>query len=58
MIVSPEKFRAIVLNKQKSDYSRKPLIINNPSIKTVSSVKLLGVQLDDRLKFLLSSQYL
>ena len=52
MIVNPEKFHAIVLNKKKSDQSRKPLSISNQQIKTLSSVELQGIQLDDRLNFI------
>ena len=42
MVVNPDKFQAIILDKRKRD---------NQQIKVVSSVKLLGLQLDDKLNF-------
>ena len=51
MIINHEKFQAIDLDKNKSYHSRKPSIINNQKIKTVSSEELLGIQLDFRLIF-------
>ena len=49
MIVNPEKFQAIMLNKQKHDYSNETIKFDNKTIETVSSNKLLGVQLDSKL---------
>ena len=51
MIVNPEKFQAIMLNKQKHDYSNETIKFDNKTIEIVSSVRLLGVQLDDKLNF-------
>ena len=50
-MVNPEKFQAIMLGKQKHDYSNDTIEFDNKTIETVSSVRLLGVQLDDKLNF-------
>ena len=51
MIVNPEKFQAIILDEQKHDHSNETIKFDNKTIKPVSSVRLLGVQLDDKLNF-------
>ena len=51
MIVNPEKFQAIILDKQKHDYSNETIKFNNKTVETVSSVRLLGIQLYDKLNF-------
>ena len=51
MIVNPEKFQAIILDKQKHDYSNKTIKFDNKTVETVSSVRLLDIQLDDKLNF-------
>ena len=51
MIVNPEKFQAIILDKQKHGYSNETIKFDNKTVETVSSVKLLGIQLDDKLNF-------
>ena len=51
MIVNPDKFQAIIIDKTKSDHTNEQIAIDNQQIKAVSSVKLLGVQLDDKLNF-------
>ena len=51
MIVNPEKFQAIILDKQKHDYSNETIKFDNKTVETVSSVRLLGIQLDDKLNF-------
>ena len=43
IIVNPEKFQAIILDKQKHDYSNETIEFDNKTIETVSSVRLLGV---------------
>ena len=48
MIVNPEKFQAIVVNKMKDSY---PLNINDLTINSENSVKLLGIEIDNRLSF-------
>ena len=47
MVVNPDKFQAIILGKRK----RYHISVDNQQIKVVSSVKLLGLQLDDTLNF-------
>ena len=49
MIVNPEKFQAIILDKQKHDYSNEIIESDNKTIETESSVRILGVQLDHKL---------
>ena len=50
MIVNPDKFQAIVLNKKRSDQTNTNFQVDNQVIKLVSSVELLGIQIDDKLK--------
>ena len=51
MIVNPEKFQTIILHKQKHDYSNEIIKFDNKTVNTVSSVRLLGIKLDDKLNF-------
>ena len=51
MIVHPDKFQAIVLNKKRSDLTNTNFQVDNQVIKSVSSVELLGIQIDDKLNF-------
>ena len=51
MIVNPEKFEAIILDKQKHDYENETIKFDNETGETGSSVRLLGIQLDDKLNF-------
>ena len=51
MIVNREKFQGIILNKQKHNYSNETIKFDNKTVETVSSVRLLGIQLDDKLNF-------
>ena len=51
MIPNPDKFKAIILKKDRSDTSNINLKIDNQVIKTGSSVELLGVKLDNKLSF-------
>ena len=50
MVVNPNKFQAIVINKKRSDLKNTNLQVDNQVIKLVSSVELLGIQVDDKLK--------
>ena len=52
MVVNPEKFQANILNKTESGLTSKSLVIDNQQMKTASSVKLLGIQLDDKVNFI------
>ena len=51
MIINPDKFQAIILGRNKSNLTHFPLTIDNQTIKSVTSVELLGVHLDDKLNF-------
>ena len=52
MVVNPKKFQANILNKTESGLTSKSLGIGNQQMKTASSVKLLGIQLDDKVNFI------
>ena len=49
MITNPDKFQTITLDKKKSSLKNIPLTISNQTIKSVPSVELLGIHLDDKL---------
>ena len=49
--MNPDKFQAIILDKRKRDHTDEHITVDNQQIKVVSSVKLLGLQLDDKLNF-------
>ena len=51
MIVNPDKFQAILLDKRKSDHTNQHIVVDSQNIKVVSSVELLGIQIDDKLNF-------
>ena len=51
MIVNPDKYQAIVLNKKRSNLTKTNFHVYNQVIKLVSSVELLGIQIDDKLNF-------
>ena len=50
MIVNADKFQAIILNKKESE-AKYTLNIDNNNIESTKSVKLLGITIDDRLRF-------
>ena len=51
MVVNPDKLQAIILDKRKSDQTNERTTVDNQKIKVASSVKRLGLQLDDKLNF-------
>ena len=51
MIVNPDKFQVIIIDKKKGDHTNENVVIANKQIKTVHSVELLRIQLDDELDF-------
>ena len=51
MIVNPDKFQAIVLNKKRFDLTNTNFQVDNQVIKSVLSVEFLGIQIDDKLNF-------
>ena len=50
MVINSDKLQAIILNKKETQAAHK-LIINNKEIKTTNSIKLLGINIDNQLKF-------
>ena len=50
MIVNAEKFEVIILNKKECEAKYK-LTIDNNDIESTKSVKLLGITIDNRLRF-------
>ena len=50
IIVNADKFQAIILNKKESEAKYK-LTIDNNDIESTKFVKLLGITIDDRLRF-------
>ena len=51
MIVYPSKFQSIMIDKKKQDHTKETFEIGDKVIKALPSVKLLGVQIDDKLNF-------
>ena len=51
MIVNPHKFQVIIIDKKKGGHKNENVVIDNKHIKSVPSVELLGIQLDDKLNF-------
>ena len=51
MVVNPDTFQAIILDKRKRDHTDEHITVDNQQVKVVSSMKLLGLQLDDTLNF-------
>ena len=51
MMVNPNKFQAILLNKSKSTQVKATMNIGNEKIESLSAVKLLGIEIDDKLNF-------
>ena len=51
MVVNPDKFQAIILDKQKRDYTNEGIAVGNQQSKLVSFEKLLLLQLDGKLNF-------
>ena len=53
MIGNLDKIQAILLEKRKSDHTNQRIVVENQNIKVVSSAQLLGIQIDDKLNFIL-----
>ena len=51
MIVNLGNFEALSFNKKKQEHTTEYISIDQKNIKTSSSVKLLGVHIDDKLIF-------
>ena len=50
IVLISDEFQAIILNRKEAQATHK-LIIDNKEIKTKNSTKLLGINIDDQLKF-------
>ena len=51
MIVNPDKFQVILLDKSKSDHTNQRIVVDNQNKKVVLSVELLGIQINDKFNF-------
>ena len=51
MIVNPDKFKSIVIHKSSQTSKPKQFLIGNDVVEVASSVKLLGIHIDDQLSF-------
>ena len=51
MVVNADRFQEIMLDKRKRDHTDERITVDNQQIKVVLSVKLLDLQLDDKLNF-------
>ena len=51
MIVNPGKFQSIIIDKKKQDHTKETFEIVDNVIEASPLVKLLGVQIDDKLNF-------
>ena len=51
MIVNPDKFQAIVLNKKRSALTNTNFQDDNQLVKLFSSVKFIGIQIVDEFNF-------
>ena len=51
MIVNPDKFQAIIFDKHKGNHTNQNKNFDQKEIKAVSKVKLLGIEIDDKLNF-------
>ena len=51
MTVNPDKFQVIIIDKKKREHKNENIAIDNKQMKSVSSVELLGIQLEYKLNF-------
>ena len=51
MIVNPGKFQSIITDKKKQDYTKETFAVGDKIIEASPSIKLLEVQIDDKLHF-------
>ena len=51
MIKNPGNFQAIIFDKDKRNHANQIINIDQKEIKVVSKVKLLGIEIDDKLNF-------
>ena len=51
MIVNPGQFQSIIIEKKKQDHTKETFEIGDKVVEVSPYVKLLGVQIDDKLNF-------
>ena len=51
MIVNPDKFQAIIIDKKGQSNNPSKLNINGKEIESLNSVSLLGIEIDSKLNF-------
>ena len=51
MVVNPNNFQVILLNKSKSTHAKETMNIRNEKTESLSAVKLLGIEIDGKLNF-------
>ena len=51
MIVNPKRFQAIIINRRNRSNHNSCLTINSAKIKSKESVRLLGIEIDNKLNF-------
>ena len=51
MIVNPDKFQAIVINRKPTDNTTFLLNLDSKEIETSSEITLLGIDIDNNLSF-------
>ena len=51
MIVNRDKLQAVVFDKRRSNNTEVKFIIGSEQIQAVQSVEILGIAIDDKLKF-------
>ena len=51
MIVNPDKFQAIIIDRKNQQNNRTSIKINDINIKSENSVRLLGLEIDNKLNF-------
>ena len=55
MIFNPDKFKAIVVSKNKPDYIRSGFSVGDDSVTIEQYVRLLGIDLDNLIKLIVYS---
>ena len=51
MIVNPDKFQAVVLDKRRSNNAEVKFSIGSEQTQSLPSVDILGIAIDDKLNF-------
>ena len=51
MVSNPNKFQWIVLDKRKNYHSNQTIAFIDHAIEAVPAIRLVGIQLDDKLNF-------